>query len=207
VATSRSKASWYRARPSGGCLVQQLLRVVLQLADRLGADAGRLEQHHADAPGGKLLTQRLAQGGQGALGGGQRADERWREPGADRADHDDPAACLAQQRQQRLGDGELPGDVDLQQPPELLGRDELQRAEHADAGVVDQPVQSGGAGVAGDGVGGGGDLSAVGDVQQQGRDLAPAGGRWCRGVSGPPDACKDVVPGRGQLQGGGPSDA
>jgi hypothetical protein len=149
--------------------------------------------------GGKLLAQCLAQGGQGALGRGQGADERRREPGADRADHDDPAACLAQQRQERLGDGELPGDIDLQQPPDLLDRDELQRAEHADACVVDQPVQSGGAGVASDGVSGGGDPGAVGDIQRQGRDPAPAGGRWCRGVGEPADASEDVVPGRGQL--------
>jgi hypothetical protein len=51
----------------------------------------------------------------------------------------DPAAGLAQQRQERLGDGELPGEVGLQQPPELLEGDELQRAEHADAGVSTSP--------------------------------------------------------------------
>jgi hypothetical protein len=50
---------------------------------------------------------------------------------------------------------------------ELHG-DELQRAEYADAGVVDQPVQSGVAGVAGHGVGGSGDLDGIGDVQGKG---------------------------------------
>jgi hypothetical protein len=157
--------------------------------------------------GGKLLAQCLAQGGQGALGRGQGADERRREPGADRADHDDPAACLAQQRQERLGDGELPGDIDLQQPPDLLDRDELQRAEHADAGVVDQPGQSGGASVAGHGVGGRADLGGIGDIQGQGGDLAHVGRGWRRGVGGPADPGVDVVPGRGQAQRGGPPDS
>ena len=60
---------------------------------------------------------------------------------ADRGDEDDRAPALADQRQERLGDGDLADQVHLDRVAEVVDRDELDRAAAADAGVVDEPDQ------------------------------------------------------------------
>ena len=47
------------------------------------------------------------------------------------------------ERQHRLGDGDLAGQVDLDLAAEVVDRHRLQRAGQADAGVVDEAVEAG----------------------------------------------------------------
>jgi hypothetical protein len=86
---------------------------------------------------------------------------------ADRAEEDDPARPLANQRQQRLGNGDLPGQVDLDLTAEVLDRHRLQWARQADAGVVDQAVEAGASQLAREQLSGRGDRLGIGDVEHQ----------------------------------------
>jgi hypothetical protein len=70
----------------------------------------------------------------------------------------------AQQRQEGLDDRQVPGEVDLQLPAELGQPQELHRARHRGAGVVDQPGTAGGADPGGHQVLRGGDRGTVGHV-------------------------------------------
>ena len=142
------------------------------------------------------------------LDAGQRPGEQRREPGTDRADHHDPALGPAQQRQEHLVVGKLPGDVGLEQRAEIAGAGQLERAEAADAGVVQPPGQASRAGVLGDGPRGGGDLGLVGGVGGSGVTSYPGHGLLQRGaVGGPADPGVDVQAAGGQARDGGPADA
>src|SRR5690606_28824511 len=66
------------------------------------------------------------------------------EPG-DRADENDAARVTAEEREERLRDGDLADHVDLELAAQLFGREELERAGDRDPGVVDEPRESGAA--------------------------------------------------------------
>jgi hypothetical protein len=75
------------------------------------------------------------------LRGGIRTEERQRALARDRADEDDPSMRAPQVRQERLRDGDLADDVDIELAPELLQGDELERHRNRDAGVVDESIE------------------------------------------------------------------
>ena len=72
------------------------------------------------------------------LRGGVGAEQRDGDLAADRADVDDPPARGAQLRQERLRDGDLADQVDLDLAAEVVDRLVLDRRGDGDAGVVDE---------------------------------------------------------------------
>jgi hypothetical protein len=94
--------------------------------------------------------------------------------------------AAAQQRQQRLGDRVLADHVHLELAPQRLGREELERPGHRDAGVVDQAGEAALADLATDQLGGCRDRLRVGHVQQRGHHPFAQLGAQRLGVLGPP---------------------
>jgi hypothetical protein len=124
------------------------------------------------------------------------------DPAAHRADVDDaalPALLAAQQRgQQRLGDGDVAEQVDLEQASPLAHGQRLDRGVDGDPGVVHQGPQAG-ADTGPQGV----DVVGLGDVEYHRLD---AGGAQGRRVAVAPDPGQHLETAAGQLAGGGRAD-
>jgi hypothetical protein len=108
------------------------------LVEDLGLHHAELDDHHPDALVLELHAQRVGDGLQRGLAGGDRPGHRHGHAPGRRADVDDRAAGHPQARQERLCDRDLAEDVDLELAPQGVDRHELERSLDDDRGVVDQ---------------------------------------------------------------------
>src|SRR5690606_923364 len=96
-------------------------------------------------PGAQLDPERVGDSLERVFRCRVRAGEREGEEPGDRADENDAARVTAEEREERLRDGDLADHVDLELAAQLFGREELERAGDRDPGVVDEPRESGAA--------------------------------------------------------------
>jgi hypothetical protein len=134
-----------------------------------GVGGAGFHQRHADVPGPQLNAKGVGESLEGELRGAVDALHGNHHPAAGRGDEHDPAPGGSEPRENGLGDRDLADDVDVELVPQVRRRDGLDRAQHADGGVVDQRVQP-----LRQPVSQGGDACLVGDVELDRRD-APIG--------------------------------
>ena len=97
-----------------------------------------IDERHGDAPLAQLEAQGVAERLHAELGRVVGAVDGQDQASADRPDVDDPPVATPDQRQERLDDGQLADEVDLQLLAEVVQRLELERSGPDDAGVVDE---------------------------------------------------------------------
>ena len=101
---------------------------------------------------------------------------------SNRPDVDDPALAAADQRQERLGDGHLPDQVDFELLAEVGHRLELERPGLDDARVVHQAEETAIADRPPHELGRRGDGCIVGDLDGDRRELARGASHQCIAV-------------------------